>query len=90
MDVVWEYKNADNDKAIEKDEKYNGSEKGVQMSSKVYKRMRSVAVQTDRSVTVGTQTEEVDFLMMAEPLSDSLVVECSEDDDEDEDHDSLF
>ena len=29
MDVVWEYKNADNDKAMEKDEKYNGSEKGV-------------------------------------------------------------
>ena len=66
--------------------------KGVQqMSSKVYKRMRSVAVQTDCTVTVGTQTEEADFLTMAETLSDSLVVECSDDDaDEDEEHDCLF
>ena len=66
-----------------------------QLSSKVYKRSRSVAVQTEGHVTAGTQTEERDFLMMAEPLSDSLVVECSESDSEDEEkkhveHDSLF
>ena len=66
-----------------------------QLSSKVYKRLRSVAVQTEGCVTAGTQTEERDFLMMAEPLSDSLVVECSESDSEDEEkkhveHDSLF
>ena len=95
MDVIWEYKGADNDKAMEEGKKPNGSDKGIQttvlMSSKVYKKMRSVATQTEHSVTVGTQTE-VDFLMMADALSDSLVVECSESDDHDEDegHDSLF
>ena len=66
-----------------------------QLSSKVYKRLRSVAVQTESCVTAGTQTEERDFLMMAEPLSDSLVVECSGSESEDEEkeqveHDSLF
>ena len=110
MDVTWEYKDAENDKVMEKDKKYSEwvqkygewvqkynegvqeYSKGVQqMSSKVYKRMRSVAVQTDCTVTVGTQTEEADFLMMAETLSDSLVVECSDDDaDEEEEHDCLF
>ena len=66
-----------------------GTQQTEQRSSKVYKRMSSVAVQTERSATVGTQTEEDDFLMA---LSDSLVVECSEseDDAEDEGHDSLF
>ena len=105
MDVTWEYKDAENDKddkVMEKDKKYSEwvqkygewaqKYNGVQqMSSKVYKRMRTVAVQTDSTVTVGTQTEEADFLMMAETLSDSLVVECSDDDaDEEEEHDCLF
>ena len=51
---------------------------------------RSVAIQTERSATVGTQTDEDDFIKMALALLSSLVVECAETQREEEEHDSLF
>ena len=65
---------------------------GEEVPGKVYRRTRSVAVQTERFKTVGTQTDEADF-DVAEPLSDSLIVEFSKKDDDeedDDDYDSLF
>ena len=82
MDVLWEYKSKGKDKGRSSEE----------VPGKVYRRTRSVAVQTVRFRTVGTQTDEADF-GLAEPLSDSLIVEFSKKDDEeeeDDDYDSLF
>ena len=92
MDVVWEYKGKG--KALEKDSSSSNSSSGggEAVPGKVYRRSRSVAIQTVRFKTVGTQTDEADF-DAAEPLSDSLIVEFSKKDDEeeeDDDYDSLF